>query len=154
MRALKLLILMHVTCGAWQFASPRSPARCIFQKSGAAPLRASHPDRRARAPLLGIIVHKRICGWSIIPVSTPYKPSHQQATLSPRPESPGFTCIQEVKAGSSSWKNSLPALRQRSYSQFVRSQGSEPYWVAERRQLERQRLAVQMTPGCPTASVR
>jgi len=31
------------------------------------------------------------------------------------------------------------------YSQYVRSLGSEPYWVAERRRLERQRLAVQMS---------
>ncbi|CAE7260538.1 set5, partial [Symbiodinium necroappetens] len=31
------------------------------------------------------------------------------------------------------------------YSQYIRSLGSEPYWVAERRRLERQRLAVQMS---------
>ncbi|CAE6925416.1 cheR [Symbiodinium natans] len=56
--------------------------RCIFQKSGGAPLDANLADRRGRAP---------------------------------------------------------------SYSQYVRSLGSEPYWVAERRRLERQRLAVQMS---------
>ena len=39
----------------------------------------------------------------------------------------------------------------RCYSQYVRSLGSEPYWVAERRRLERQRLAVQMPPGLQRA---
>ncbi|CAK9085643.1 unnamed protein product [Durusdinium trenchii] len=38
--------------------------------------------------------------------------------------------------------NSIEVLR--FYAQFMRQTGGEPYWVAERKQLERQRLAVRM----------
>lgn len=37
-----------------------------------------------------------------------------------------------------------PGRRAQFYSQFVRALGSEPYWIAERKQLERQRLAFRM----------
>ena len=44
--------------------------------------------------------------------------------------------------GLSEAKLDLRALRY--YSQFVRSMGGQPYWIAERKQLERQRIAFRM----------